>query len=224
VPNFSSASANAPAYQQRFEQRAQQQQQQQYGGGGGGQQQQQQQQQRPPPQQKQRYAAERGGDAGAPKVYCNFAIHKSKTAVQMSAIKPTFELLPNGSKQKKRDGAMFLEFAPVAAGAGQKQYDWSRKQSISLSPLEFMELSEALAANRGVNFFHDPWMGTSRQGETTKSLKAEPMPDGSGGIFLNLTVASGGGRVEKLNIAVSFQEFAVFREVRATARLSRAFD
>jgi hypothetical protein len=62
---------------------------------------------------------------------------------------------------------------------------------------------------KGVNFFHDPGMGTARQGAMTKSLKAEPMPDGSGGVFFNLSTSSGA----KLNVAVSFAEFCVLRNL-----------
>ena len=43
----------------------------------------------------------------------------------------------------------------------------------------------------------------------TKSLKAEPMPDGSGGVFFNLSTSSGA----KLNVAVSFAEFCVLRNL-----------
>jgi hypothetical protein len=63
-------------------------------------------------------------------------------------------------------------------------------------------------------------MGTNRQGAMTKSLKAEPMPDGSGGIFLNMGVTMGGdggngGSRVNMNIAVSFAEFAALRHLSA---------
>ena len=105
-------------------------------------------------------------------------------------IKPTFEPIAgsrDGSRQKKRDGGVLLEFAPAV---GQRQYDWQNKQSILLSPLELVELTESLAVlGKGVNFFHDPGMGTARQGAMTKSLKAEPMPDARE-VFLNLSTSS----------------------------------
>jgi hypothetical protein len=83
-------------------------------------------------------------------------------------------------------------------------------QSILLSPLELVELCETLAVlGKGVAFFHDPGMGTAKQGTMTKSLKAEPMPDGSGGVFLNLSTSTGA----KLNVAVSFAEFCVLRNL-----------
>ena len=173
----------------------------------------------PPPLQQQRQqrrsTQNQSGDRGAastasgPRVYCDFAVYKSKAACKFGVIKPTFEALAGapGSRQKKRDGGVLLEFAPAV---GQRQYDWQNKQSILLSPLELVELTESLAVlGKGVNFFHDPGMGTARQGAMTKSLKAEPMPDGSGGVFLNLSTSSGA----KLNVAVSFAEFCLLRNL-----------
>jgi hypothetical protein len=174
----------------------------------------------PPPlsqqRQQRRSTQNQSGDRGAastasgPRVYCDFAVYKSKAACKFGVIKPTFEPIAgsrDGSRQKKRDGGVLLEFAPAV---GQRQYDWQNKQSILLSPLELVELTESLAVlGKGVNFFHDPGMGTARQGAMTKSLKAEPMPDGSGGVFFNLSTSSGA----KLNVAVSFAEFCVLRNL-----------
>ena len=152
-----------------------------------------------------------------PRIYCDFAVYKSKAAAKFQVIKPTFEAKADGSRQKKRDGGVLLEMAPAV---GPRQYDWNQKQTIMLSPLELVELTESLHFGRGVNFFHDPGMGTNRQGAMTKSLKAEPMPDGSGGIFLNMGVTMGGdggngGSRVNMNIAVSFAEFAALRHLSA---------
>ena len=174
----------------------------------------------PPPQQRhqrrstQNQSGERGGGAASAspsatsRVYCDFAVYKSKAACKFGVIKPTFEPIPgSGSRQKRRDGGVLVEFAPAV---GQRVYDWQNKQSILLSPLELVELTESLAVlGKGVSFFHDPGMGTNRQGAMTKSLKAEPMPDGSGGVFLNLATSSGA----KLNVAVSFAEFCLLRNL-----------
>ena len=152
----------------------------------------------------------RASPPDGPRVYCDFAVYKSKAAVKFGVIKPQFEPIPgkgDGSVSKKRDGGVLLEFAPAV---GQRAYDWQNKQSILLSPLELVELTETLAVlGKGVAFFHDPGMGTARQGAMTKSLKAEPMPDGSGGVFLNLATNTGA----KLNVAVSFGEFCVLRNL-----------
>ena len=159
---------------------------------------------------------QRTGDK-EPRLYTDFAIYKGKTACKLSVVKPTFEPLANGSRQKTKNGGVVFEFAP---SVGPRSYDWGQKQAIMLSPLEFIDLTESLHVGRGVAFFHDPGMGTSRQGVTNKTLKAEPMPDGSGGIFLNFFLVSagaggapGGGSHGKIsmNIAVSFAEFAMLR-------------
>ena len=161
-------------------------------------------------------ASSANDDAGS-RVYCDYAVYKSKAAAKFQVIKPTFEVKPDGSRAKKRDGGVLLEMAPAV---GPRQYDWAQKQTIMLSPLELVELTESLHFGRGVNFFHDPGMGTNRQGAMTKSLKAEPMPDGSGGIFLNMGVTTGGdgangGQRVNMNIAVSFAEFAALRHLSA---------
>ena len=210
----------AQQHAQQQQQHAQQQQQQHHHHHHHQQQQQQQPRIQPPPLQQQRQqrrsTQNQSGDRGAastasgPRVYCDFAVYKSKAACKFGVIKPTFEPIAgsrDGSRQKKRDGGVLLEFAPAV---GQRQYDWQNKQSILLSPLELVELTESLAVlGKGVNFFHDPGMGTARQGAMTKSLKAEPMPDGSGGVFLNLSTSSGA----KLNVAVSFAEFCLLRNL-----------
>ena len=144
------------------------------------------------------------------KVYCDFAIYKSKTALKLSVIRATYETnAATGASHKRRDGCALLEFAPAT---GARQYDWSRKQTISLSPVELAELADALDRGRAVSFFHDPNMGTQRQGALTKSLKGEPMPDGSGGAFLNMAVSgSAAGAGAKHNVAVSRAEFAALK-------------
>ena len=221
-PQQQFAQPQQPQQQHHQQQQQQQQQQpaQQHFQQGGHPQHAQQRQQPPPPQQRQQRRStqnrsesfDRGGASSAPsgpRVYCDFAVYKSKAACKFGVIKPTFEALAGapGSRQKKRDGGVLLEFAPAV---GQRQYDWQNKQSILLSPLELVELTESLAVlGKGVNFFHDPGMGTARQGAMTKSLKAEPMPDGSGGVFFNLSTSSGA----KLNVAVSFAEFCVLRNL-----------
>ena len=82
-------------------------------------------------------------------------MYKSKAACKFGVIKPTFEPIAGSrdrSRQKKRDRRGSAEFAPAV---GQRQYDWQNKQSILLSPLELVELTESLAVLK-INFFHDP--------------------------------------------------------------------
>ena len=79
--------------------------------------------------------------------YCDYAVYKSKAAAKFQVIKPTFEVKPDGSRAKKRDGGVLLEMAPAV---GPRQYDWNQKQTIMLSPLELVELTESLHFGRGV--------------------------------------------------------------------------
>ena len=120
-------------------------------------------------------------------------------------------------------------------------YDWSAKSTIVLSPLESSELTERASTGGSCEFFHDPGMGSNRQGQLQKSLKMQPMTDGSGapsffsrarvcvmpvrltlsphrslvasgGVFLTLLQTTG-GVTNKVSVAVSLGEVAVLRHL-----------
>ena len=141
------------------------------------------------------------------RTFVDFSIYKSKSALSVKLVKPTFETDHQGRTIMKRSGGILLEFAP---SIGTRKYDWTRKGSFMLSPIEAAELANRLNPSRQsiaqkVEFFHDPGMGGSSQGSVTKSLKMEAMPDGTGGVFLNYNQTKFGEKLN-VNIPVSFGE------------------
>lgn len=141
------------------------------------------------------------------RTFVDFSIYKSKAALSVKLVKPTFETDQQGRTIMKRSGGILLEFAPAI---GTRKYDWTRKGSFMLSPIEAAELANRLNPSRPsiaqkVEFFHDPGMGGSSQGSVTKGLKMEAMPDGTGGVFLNYNQTKFGEKLN-VNIPVSFGE------------------
>ena len=141
------------------------------------------------------------------RTFVDFSIYKSKAALSVKLVKPTFETDQQGRTIMKRSGGILLEFAPAV---GTRKYDWTRKGSFMLSPIEAAELANRLNPSRAsiaqkVEFFHDPGMGGSSQGSVTKGLKMEAMPDGTGGVFLNYNQTKFGEKLN-VNIPVSFGE------------------
>ena len=141
------------------------------------------------------------------RTFVDFSIYKSKSALSVKLVKPTFETDHQGRTIMKRSGGILLEFAP---SIGTRKYDWTRKGAFMLSPIEAAELANRLNPSRQsiaqkVEFFHDPGMGGSSQGSVTKSLKLEAMPDGTGGVFLNYNQTKFGEKLN-VNIPVSFGE------------------
>ena len=143
------------------------------------------------------------------RTFVAFSIYKSKSALSVNVVKPRFESDNQGRTVMKKAGGILLEFAP---GIGPRKYDWTKKGTFMLSPVEAAELANRLNPSRATiaqkcEFFHDPGMGGSSQGSVTKNFKMEAMPDGSGGVFLNYFQTKFGEK-SGVNIAVSFGELS----------------
>ena len=153
-------------------------------------------------------------------LFVEYGVFKAKAAMKVKCVKPRFESsggvgdYPNRTFMK-RAGGVVLE---IANAIGPRQYDWSTKASFMLSPTEAAELAERIAANAGCSFFHDPGAGSSLRGAVNKTFRAEPMPDGSGGLFINISVVSskdapkGEGRTF-YSLPVSYGEGAALRHL-----------
>lgn len=96
---------------------------------------------------------------------------------------PEFTPLDSGAFKISKEGFVVLQFAPAM---GLRQYDWSRKQVFSLSVTEIGTLI-SLGAKESCEFFHDPFIGKSEEGNVKKVLRVGPLPDDSGYSF-NLRV------------------------------------
>ena len=139
-----------------------------------------------------------GGTEGAAadqrgeRTFASYVIYKSKTAVSIKAFPATFEVVNNKARVVSREGGLFLEFAN---SSGPREYDWSRKGNFLMSATECGELLMMDASHKGLDFFHDPNMGSQTAGQVTKRVKFAPAPDGKG-LFLSLAIndkSTGGG-------------------------------
>ena len=100
------------------------------------------------------------------RTFVDFSIYKSKSALSVKLVKPTFEdrsSRPDDYETFRRNS---LEFAP---SIGTRKYDWTRKGSFMLSPIEAAELANRLNPSRQsiaqkVEFFPRPggWAGVRK--------------------------------------------------------------
>ena len=152
-------------------------------------------------------------------VFVDYGVYKTKGALKVKCVKAQFERDAGGRAVLKRAGGVLFELANSTAP---RQYDWSNKSSFMLSATEAAELADRMAANAGCSFFHDPGAGTSARGATNKKFVVEPMPDGSGGLFVNVSVTSksggggggdGAGAKSFHSVPVSYGESAAIRHL-----------
>jgi hypothetical protein len=188
------------------------------GGGGGGAYQQQ-----PPQQQQQQFGGGNGGgnyyasntnggsgtSSNSNNVFVDYGVYKTKGALKIKCVRPTFETDAGGRKIMKRAGGVLFE---LASSTAPRAYDWGNKGSFMLSGTEAAELADRMAANAPCSFFHDPGAGGANRGAVNKGFKTEPMPDGSGGLFVNLSTTSAGNKSFH-SVPVSYGESAAIRHV-----------
>ena len=76
-----------------------------------------------------------------------------------------------------RIGTLLFEVAPP--GQQLREYEWTKKVNFGLDPKECGDLL-TMDNKVGLEFFHDPNLGTNDQGRITKQMKWTPTPDGRG--------------------------------------------
>jgi len=141
--------------------------------------------------------------------FVDYGVYKTKGALKLKAVRATFESDASGRRIMKRAGGVLLELANATAP---RQYDWGNKGSFMLSATEAAELADRMASNAPCSFFHDPGAGGANRGNVNKAFKVEPMPDGSGGLFVNLQTTSGGNK-SFVSVPVSYGESAALRHI-----------
>ena len=141
--------------------------------------------------------------------FVDYGVYKTKGALKLKAVRATFESDASGRRIMKRAGGVLLELANATAP---RQYDWGNKGSFMLSATEAAELADRMASNAPCSFFHDPGAGGANRGNVSKAFKVEPMPDGSGGLFVNLQTTSGGNK-SFVSVPVSYGESAALRHI-----------
>ena len=174
----------------------------------------------PPPQPQQNTTTTSNtSSSGGNNVFVDYGVYKTKGALKVKCVKAQFERDAGGRSVLKRAGGILFELANSTAP---RQYDWGNKSSFMLSATEAAELADRMAANSGCSFFHDPGAGTSARGATNKKFVVEPMPDGSGGLFVNVSVtskssgnggANDGGAKSFHSVPVSYGESAAIRHL-----------
>ncbi|KAG2500995.1 hypothetical protein HYH03_000817 [Edaphochlamys debaryana] len=151
--------------------------------------------------------------SGTPRFVPNWSIYKTKSAMAVRLIPPTFVASPNGSYQfVDRDGTMLLEFAnanssgPVSPGAN-RTYNWGNKVTFALSATELGNIlaSDLGASKEGLTLFHDP-VKLGKTGEPLKKLNIKAFPDGN----INMAVTAG---PDNVSVIVSKAEFEIFKSV-----------
>ncbi|XP_073004396.1 single-stranded DNA-binding protein WHY2, mitochondrial [Typha latifolia] len=146
-----------------------------------------------------------GNDSG--KIYASYTLFKGKAAMSVDPKLPNLLKLESGGSRVDRKGVVMLTFWPAI---GQRKYDWQRKQVFALSPTEVGSLI-SLGPAESCEFFHDPSMKSSLQGQIRKSLSVTPMSNESG-YLLNFNVVN---TIEQINehfaLPVTKAEFTVIR-------------
>lgn len=102
-------------------------------------------------------------DSNQERTFANYVIYKSKAAVSLKVIPPTFQASGTKSRTVSREGGLFFEFA---LSAGPKEYDWTKKGTFLLSAAECGELLLFGAGGPALEFFHDPNMGAANAGKS----------------------------------------------------------
>ncbi|XP_006646903.1 single-stranded DNA-binding protein WHY2, mitochondrial [Oryza brachyantha] len=139
--------------------------------------------------------------------FASYTVFKGKAALSMHPVLPSFSKLESGGSRVSRNGSVMLTFFPAV---GQRKYDYSKKQIFALSPTEVGSLI-SLGPAESCEFFHDPSMKSSHEGQVKKSLSVTPLGNDSG-YFLNITVLNNLQKTtERLSLPITKAEFAVMR-------------
>ncbi|XP_064970363.1 single-stranded DNA-binding protein WHY2, mitochondrial-like isoform X3 [Musa acuminata AAA Group] len=138
-----------------------------------------------------------------------YTLYKGKAALSVSPVLPTFREVDSGISRVYKKGCVILTFWPAI---GQRKYDWQKKQAFALSPTEvgsFIGLGPA----ESCEFFHDPSMKSSLEGQVKKSLSISPMKDKTG-FLLNFSVVNNIQKTnERFSLPVTMAEFTAIRTV-----------
>ncbi|KAL6629128.1 hypothetical protein ACP70R_028893 [Stipagrostis hirtigluma subsp. patula] len=146
-------------------------------------------------------------DENPGKKFASYTVFKGKAALSVHPILPSFCRIESGGSRVNKNGSVMLTFFPAV---GQRKYDYAKKQLFALSPTEVGSLI-SLGPAESCEFFHDPSMKSSHEGQVKKSLSITPLGSDSG-YFVNLTVLNNVQKTtDRLSVPVTKAEFAVLR-------------
>ncbi|MQL82321.1 hypothetical protein Taro_014797 [Colocasia esculenta] len=121
-------------------------------------------------------------EAAVNRTYADFSIFKGKAALSVFPVLPKFSKMDSGALKIDRKGVVLLQFMPAI---GVRKYDSQRKQVFALSLTEVGCLV-SLGPQESCEFFHDPSMRSSNEGQVKKTLTVNPTPN-DGGYFITLS-------------------------------------
>ena len=120
-----------------------------------------------------------------------FSVYKQKAALQFKLV-----LQNNRSKKISQTGSVILEMAKCVGKSGKfNTYDWKKKITVKLLPIEISKLSQALINQVEVSFVHN--VSFSRGHDTA-----------SGDVYKKINLKK--GEKGSMFIAVSFQSNNIF--------------
>ncbi|KAF8069549.1 WHY1 [Scenedesmus sp. PABB004] len=155
------------------------------------------------------FAGDGAAQAGPPPVFTAFSVYKTKGALNVRPIKPTWGNTSGGAFKIEREGTVMFE---IASAAGERRYNWEAKVSIALRAQEVADLLSAPEADH--TFYHDTYKGQpGREGQLVKTLKWSRAPDGKA-YFINASVADkGAGTNASAAVSLTPGEFYLLRQL-----------
>ena len=143
------------------------------------------------------------------RTFVRFPIYKGKCALCVRPIPPTFAPVGPSTRNMVREGGILLELAP---SSGVRVYDWTKKTSFLLDATECGAVVSMDTKQDTLEFFHDPNMGGSKQGEVSKKLQIYRSPDGKA-MFISLLVKEKAETSKSQVIPLTLAEFYVFKRL-----------
>jgi hypothetical protein len=141
--------------------------------------------------------------------FVRYPIYKGKCALAVRPIPPSFSPAGASSRNLDKEGGILVELAPVS---GARTYDWSKKATFLLDPTECGSVVSMDITKDTVEFFHDPNMGSEKQGDISKRLQIYKSPDGKA-VFVSLYVKDKSDAPKSYVIPLTFPEFYVLRRL-----------
>ena len=152
-----------------------------------------------------------GAEGRSPEIrsFVRYPIYKGKCALAARPIPPSFAAVGASSRNLEKEGGILVELAPIA---GVRTYDWSKKATFLLDPTECGTVVSMDITKDNVEFFHDPNMGSDKQGSVSKRLQIYKSPDGKA-VFVSLLVKDKSEAPKSYVIPLTFPEFYVLRRL-----------
>jgi len=139
-----------------------------------------------------------------------FNVYRGKAAIDVRPLPATWKI-EKATEQGKADkhtvtrlGGLLVELAP---GIGPQKYDWSKKISFALNPVEMQAMFMQARTEKGCHFVHDPNMKTDKEGQVYKSFDCKKYGTG----YSISIVEKTGKEKAQLSIIVNPEDLATLK-------------